>query len=336
MHIKLYLSFSLLLTIYFAPYFAPCAFSQTVKVINQETSASFRGLSVVSDSVVWVSGSNGTVGRSINGGKDWQWIPVPGFQQCDFRDIEAFDAEHAIIMAVASPAYILKTENGGKSWKVVYENRDTAMFLDDMDFYDEKNGVAIGDPIDGKFFILKTTDGGNTWKEDNSRIFAEEGEACFASSGTNIKMLTNNQYAFITGGLSSRIITPLGIFSTGLSQHINTSGANSFDRIDNKIIIVGGDFTNSNSREKTCVVSFDSGFTWHSSSTNPYGYRSGVIHYVGNTWFTCGLNGVDVSFDDGLNWKSISKEGFHVIKKSKSGRLIFLAGGIGRIGKLEF
>ena len=87
-----------------------------------------RGLSVVNDKTIWVSGSNGTVGKSIDGGDNWTWMTVKGFEKTDFRDIEAFDAKKAIIMGVAEPAYILKTVDGGNNWKVVYENKTQACF----------------------------------------------------------------------------------------------------------------------------------------------------------------------------------------------------------------
>src|SRR4051812_4608101 len=81
----------------------------TVQVLTSGTKTSLRGLSVVNDEVVWVSGSNGTIGRTTNGGKDWKWRVVKGFEKTDFRDIEAFDATTAVIMGVGDPAFILKT-----------------------------------------------------------------------------------------------------------------------------------------------------------------------------------------------------------------------------------
>src|SRR5436190_7761032 len=85
-----------------------------IEVLTSGTKTSIRGLSVVNDNVVWVSGSNGTIGKTSNGGKTWTWIIVKGFEKTEFRDIEAFDANIAVIMAVGEPAYILRTEDGGQ------------------------------------------------------------------------------------------------------------------------------------------------------------------------------------------------------------------------------
>src|SRR5258706_15194724 len=98
-----------------------------VEMLTSGTKTSIRGLSVVNDNVIWVSGSNGIVGRSNNGGKTWNWVTVKGFEKNDFRDIEAFDAVTAIIMSVADPAYILKTNDGGETWKIVFENKTKGM-----------------------------------------------------------------------------------------------------------------------------------------------------------------------------------------------------------------
>src|SRR4026208_269267 len=104
-----------------------------VEILNTGTKTSLRGLSVVNNNVIWVSGSNGMVGKSSNAGKNWKWMTVKGFEKNEFRDIEAYDANTAIIMAVPDrenihPANILKTTDGGDTWKVVYENNAKGMF----------------------------------------------------------------------------------------------------------------------------------------------------------------------------------------------------------------
>jgi photosystem II stability/assembly factor-like uncharacterized protein len=101
---------------------------------------SFRGLSVVDDQTIWVSGSRGTIARSTDGGKTFGYQQLKGYEKSDFRDIEAFDDKRAIIMSSGTPALILKTTDGGQSWKEVFRQNDSAYFLDAMDFWDEKQG----------------------------------------------------------------------------------------------------------------------------------------------------------------------------------------------------
>jgi len=110
-------------------------FAQSIEILTTGTKTSIRGLSVVDNRTIWVSGSNGKVGKSLDGGISWIWMTVKGFEKTDFRDIEAFDDKTAVIMGIAEPAYILKTFNGGESWKLVYTDSTKGIFLDAMDFF---------------------------------------------------------------------------------------------------------------------------------------------------------------------------------------------------------
>ena len=130
-----------------------------------ETDASFRGLSVVSENVIWASGTGGTVIRTTDGGKNWAVVKVPGAEKLDFRDIEAFDANTAYVLSIGEGenSRIYKTTDGGKNWKLQFKNTNEKAFFDALAFWDSKNGMAMSDPVDGKYVLLKTTDG-ETWE----------------------------------------------------------------------------------------------------------------------------------------------------------------------------
>jgi hypothetical protein len=314
-----------------------------VEIIHSGLNTSLRGLCVVNNNVVWVSGSNGMVGRSTNGGKNWKWVAVKGFEKSDFRDIEAFDANTAIIMAIAEPAHILKTTDGGDTWKIVFENKTKGMFLDAMEFRDVMNGIVIGDPVNGRFFLARTGDGGSTWTEipAEQRPVADSGEACFASSGTNIRYLYNRSVIFISGGKNSRVFYNYSPIDIPMTRGKETAGGNSVAVYDNykkskanKMIVVGGDFTADSLIDKNCFVSNDGGKDWFRPKTPPHGYRSCVEFLNKETIITCGLNGVDYSFDGGRNFYLISKEGFHACRYAKFGTVVYLTGANGKIGKM--
>lgn len=315
-----------------------------VEVLTSGTKTSLRGLSVVNDNVVWVSGSKGMVGRSSNGGKDWKWMTVKGFEDKEFRDIEAFDAFTAVIMAVGEPAYILKTVDAGQSWKVVYENKTKGMFLDAMEFWNLHAGIVIGDPVDGKIFIARTFDGGSTWKEipDAYKPAADSGEACFAASGTNIRALDNDEAVFVTGGKSSRIFIRDQKIKLPIIQGKEATGANSvavWDRYKrnggNNLVVVGGDFSDSTAGP-LCIYSNDRGKSWKQPKTPPRSYKS-CVEFLGETYLVaCGPTGVDYSLDGAKNWRNISSEGFHVVRIASEGKTVFFAGGNGKVGKLVF
>ena len=332
--------------LYLAPFketFSQRKILPRVEVLSSGIKTSLRGLSVVNNNVVWVSGSNGTVGKSTNAGKNWKWMTVKGFEKNDFRDIEAFDANTAIIMAIADPAYILKTTDGGETWEVVYENKTPGMFLDAMEFRDPSNGYVIGDPIDGRFFIAKTTNGGKTWVgvAAAERPVADSGEAFFASSGTNLRYLYNQSLILASGGKNSRLFYNNETFQVPMTKGKESAGTNSVAVYDNykrgkanKIIIVGGDFTADSLMDNNCFISINGGKTWDRPKTPPSGYRSCVEFLNKETIVTSGLNGVDYSYDGGKNFYNISKEGFHVCRYARIGNTVYLAGGNGKIGKL--
>lgn len=327
----------LILSSYFLLHISILATSQTVKILASGTKISLRGLSVPDDKTVWVSGSNGTVGRSIDGGETWKWVTVKGFEKTDFRDIEAFDGMNAIIMGIAEPAYILRTVDGGDTWQVVLENKDKGMFLDAMEFWNINSGIVIGDPLNNKFFIARTFDGGKSWQgipEENKPV-ADSGEACFASSGTNIRKLDRDEAVFISGGLRSRMFIRDKKIDLPILQGKESTGANSI-AVKNKktMIVVGGDFTLKDSTTKNCVITTNGGSSFSSPIIPPHGYRSCVEYLKKKTWISCGLNGVDISTDEGKNWAWISTESFHACRKAKKGTAVYFSGGGGRVGKL--
>jgi len=325
------------------------SFSQTglphIDTLISGRKTSIRGLSVVNDEIVWVSGSNGTIGKTTNGGKDWKWYQVKAFEKGDFRDIEAFDATSAVVMAVGEPAYILRTTDGGENWKVVYENKGKGMFLDAMAFWNIDAGIVIGDPIDGKLFIARTFDGGWTWRAipEKYRPEAEKGEALFAASGTCIAPLDRDEAIFVTGGKISRafirdqkIKLPVlqgkestGAFSIAVSDHNKLNGGK-------KMITVGGDYGADSISTNNCFYSADRGQHWTAPKIPPRGYKSCVDYITEKELIACGTSGVDYSADGGDTWTYISKEKFHVCRKAKEGRTVYLAGEGGRVAKLVY
>ena len=318
--------------------------AQSIKTLHKGYPTSLRGLSVVNDKVIWVSGSNGTVGRSLDSGKTWKWITVQGFEKRDFRDIEAFDAVTAVILAIGEPAQILKTVNAGESWTSVYVNKTPGMFLDAMEFWNDQSGIALGDPINSRFFITRTFNEGSSWRDMDPKNLpvADSGEAAFASSGTNIRRLDRDEACFISGGKQSRLFWKGLTYDLPFTKGKETAGANSIAvRDDKKIkdskyfVVVGGDFTDPTNSSNNCFVTKDGGKTWLAPATPPAGYRS-CVEFVSKTrLITSGLTGVDLSDDGGLNWKSISTESFHVCRKSKEGKSVFLAGADGKIAILR-
>jgi hypothetical protein len=316
------------------------ASAQKISIVPLQSGSkkSIRGLSVVNDQVIWVSGNNGTVGRSVDGGKNVEWTKVKGYEKTDFRDIEAFDEQTAIIMGIAEPGIILKTKDAGMSWQLVFRDTAKGMFLDAMHFMDDQRGIVIGDPLQQQVYLAATIDGGESWVKTSSgfqpNLQVNEGEAFFASSGTNIHL--GNEIVFVSGGKSSRLFYGKQKLVLPLVQGKESTGANSIAIFKNKKgVIVGGDFSKDTiSLGNAAMFNVEKDIKFSIPKTAPHGYRSCVIYIDQNKLITCGTSGVDISKDGGNNWTLISTVGYHVVQKAKKGNTVFLAGGDGRIAKL--
>lgn len=316
-------------------------FAQAITVIEQGQKTSIRGLSMPTASVVWASGNNGKVAKSVDGGKTFRWMTVEGYSKRDFRDIEAFDSSTAIIMAVDTPAIILKTTDGGETWKKVFEDQRPGMFLDAMDF-SGNNGVVIGDPINGKTFMAVSKDKGDSWVPKETLDFMMDGEAFFASSGSNIKLLgpkTGFKTLFVSGGIQSRLFYNGNPIKLPMQSGKSSTGANGLALHPNKKqgIIIGGDFANDKRSDSAILLfSLSPKVTFSQPVNPPAGYKSAVVFLSNTTVLACGTSGVDLSLDAGLNWKNISNLGFHVAVTSPDGKFGMVAGGNGRIAKVLF
>jgi len=306
------------------------------------TTASFRGLSVVDNFNAWLSGGQGLVGNTTNGGLSWSFHQVKGLEKTDFRSLYAFDAQRAVIANAGSPAHILITNDGGKTWNTVYTNSHKDAFFDGMDFWNEKEGIIYGDPIDGKMLLLRTYDGGLTWTELKNSPMLEKGEASFAASGTGIRCLSKNQIMISTGGVVSRlwISKDKGEHWTNLSTPViqgeSTTGIFSFAQNNKALILVGGDYLKESVAIKHNFYSLDGGKNWLTPATPTRGYRECVEPITSKTVLATGPSGTDISNDNGITWKALSDEkGLHVVRKARNGSLVILAGGNGNVFVLK-
>ncbi len=174
--------------------------------LSTGSGARLRGVSAVTDRVVWASGTNGTILRTTDGGATWQKLLVPGADKLDFRDIDAVDEMTAYALSIGSGelSRIYKTSDAGRTWAEQFVNRDPKAFFDAMAFWDAKRGVAVSDSVDGQFVILTTTDGGASWERVPAAALppALPNEGFFAASGTNVTVAAPNHVWLGTGAAS--------------------------------------------------------------------------------------------------------------------------------------
>ena len=324
------------------------------KLLESGSDASLRGLHVVDDDIVWASGSGGTVLRSTDGGTHWTKTIVAGAEELDFRDIHAFDDKSAVIMSAGTPARIYRTEDGGKNWTMSFEHPHEAAFFDAISFWDQSEGIAMSDPIDDRVLLIKTHDGGKTWAElkPGNRPVVIPGEGGFAASGTNMILLENGDCLIALGSAkpdeqanTSRIVrsSDRGKSWTAVEVPIPRSQASGIFSMAfanlNIGVAVGGDYLQPESETGNIAVTSDGGKTWVSPSGHPpFGYRSGVASRVEKgsiVFIAVGTTGTDRSDDKGQSWKRVSKDAFHAIQFSPTGKTGFATGANGRIGRWQ-
>ncbi len=272
---------------------ASTALAQWTK-IPVPTTAGFRGLSVVSENVVWASGTDGTVIRTIDGGKHWSVITVPGAEKLDFRSIKAFDDQTAVIIssgpAEKGQAQIYRTTDGGKTWKQVFEEKRAGIFFDAVAFWDAKHGIVLSDPIDGKFALFTTEDGGLTWKQlpPDALPAALPNEGAFAASNSCLTIQGTSNVWFATGGATvARVFRSSdrgknwAVAETPMHPANASSGIFSLAFHDERRGIgVGGDYAHPEKSEVlNVVVTIDGGKSWRAGGpTVPPGmYLSSVL-----------------------------------------------------------
>lgn len=300
-------------------------------------SNSFRGISVVDSTIFWVSGTKGTVVH-VDNHADWIVSQVTGAEELDFRDVVAFDANTALVMNAGFPGVIYKTLDGGENWYECYNNQDSTVFLDGMKFWDEKNGIAFGDPMGGHMLIITTKDGGETWQQTPPENIPKrlEVEGGFAASGSSIALAGDSKAWVGMGGSKARVFytedkgqtwkvveTPIfsgdpmkGIYSLAFKNELEG-------------IAVGGEYQNENPPNSRAYTK-DGGKSWELGKGVDQ-YRSGACYLFDDIYLATGLTGTDISYDGGMTWDSISNYKLHGMAFTNDGKLGY---GMGREGKI--
>ncbi len=305
--------------------------------------AGLRGVAVVSQKVVWVSGTQGTVLRTVDGGKHWEARKVGGAEGLDFRDVEAFDGNMALVVAsgLGDASWVYLTTNGGNAWTLVLRNPESAGFFDAMKFWDRNHGILVGDPVAGHFTIYTTNNGGLKWTLANQPA-AVAGEGAFAASGTCLTVRDNHDAWFGTGGRGlARVFHTADqgqswtVAGTPLSGRTASSGIFGLVFPDSDHgVAVGGDYATPDQSAPTVAVTSDGGFTWTVSRYGiPGGFRSAVTYVKPKKMLIAvGTSGSDYSMDGGLTWTKLSTDTLNAV--ANAGSEVWAVGPNGLILKL--
>ncbi|MGZ5401248.1 MAG: WD40/YVTN/BNR-like repeat-containing protein [Nocardioides sp.] len=317
------------------------------KVGVVDADQSFRGLDAVSRDTAWVSGGSlteggaGKVYRTTDRGKTWTDVSPPGTEGLSLRDVEARGARKAVVLSIGpgEASRIFRTTDGGKTWTETFRNTEETAFYNCLDFYPGgRRGLAVSDPVDGRFRIAATDDGGASWEVlPDDGMPDSTGEANFSASGDCLVIAGRDAW-FGSGGSAARVFHSR---DRGLTWKATDSTLPAGDaagvfglafRTPRHGVAVGGDFAAPADGSDASAYTRN-GRTWtgggdlaHLGEDASFASRK-LLLVTGESGATAGSS---VSRDGGRTWKQFSTTGFHTLDCVRRG--CWAAGGGGRIG----
>ncbi|TWD23902.1 photosystem II stability/assembly factor-like uncharacterized protein [Streptomyces sp. T12] len=308
----------------------------------------FRGLAAVSRNTAWAAGTLGTVLRTTDGGRTWRDVSPPGADALQFRDVEAFDARRAVVLAIGEgeDSRVYRTDDGGATWTETFRNPDTRAFYDCLTFFDHRHGLAMSDPVDGRFRILSTRDGGRSWAvlPDTGMPPALDGEAGFAASGQCLVSSGPKDVWLATGGAARARV--LHSADRGRTWTVTDTTIPAGDpargvfalafRDRHHGLAVGGDFNPGQISPDAAARTSDGGRTWRSAAGSPPAYRSGVawLPHSRTDALAVGPTGTDLTTDGGRTWRTVDTGSYDTVDCTPD-RSCWAAGERGRVARLE-
>lgn len=237
----------------------------------------------------------------------------------EFRSI-AQNSQSVFLLSVGNPALLYQVSKKTQKVKLVYKEVNPKVFYDSMQFWNDKEGIAIGDPTEDTFSIIVTRDGGETWTKILSDKLPTnaEGEAAFAASNSNIVIKGNDTW-LVSGGKKARVFyspdkaKTWKVIETPIVQGKTMTGIFTADFYDAKHgFIAGGDYELSNKKADNKAFTTDGGNTWKLIGQDMgFGYAS-CVQYVpggnGKEIICVGSEGIQYSQNGGENWTQLSTD----------------------------
>ena len=287
------------------------------------TTALLQAVSAVSDQVAWVSGHAGTWVRTLDGGRTWTPGRVPGADSLQFRDVHAVSADTAYLMSAGtgSVSRIYKTTDGGRSWRLLHTNPDSAGFYDCMAFWDDDGGFVYGDAVDGRLVVRETRDAGRTWTALGADRLpaAQAGEGGFAASGTCTFAFTalGQDRAWVATGnaATARVLRSTDRGRTWAASAAPVVGGDAAGlagivfRDAYTGVAAGGEIGKPQARGDYVARTGDGGATWTAGGRPLFAGAVYGVAYVPHaqvpTVVIVGPGGANHSYDDGRSWQPL-------------------------------
>ena len=260
----------------------------------------------------------------------------------EFRAV-AQNSTDFFMLSIGNPALLYKTGDQG-NMELVYKEEDEKVFYDAMTFWNDQEGIAVGDSMDGCLSIIITRDGGNSWKKIPCSYLpkSETGEGAFAASNTNIKVLGTMAWIATTHGnvyYTNDKGVNWEVVKTPISSEKTTQGIFSVDFYDENLgVVFGGDYTDPQINNGNKAVTTDGGKNWKLIADGKLPNFRSCVQFVpnskGKSLVAIGFEGIAYSHDTGETWNQLSDESFYTLRFMND--TIAYAAGKERIAKLIF
>lgn len=246
---RLVLPFSLLIS------FSAAAQPPQIEVFDNVRKQHWIGVSPVNRNTIWLSGDNGTVARTTDSGKSWQYFQ-PGPSDLEFRDIEAIDDRRAYAVSVGNngQSRIYYTDNGGDSWRLRFRGEPNS-FFNCMALSPDGEAWIHGDSVGDEWRMVHSADGRN-WMQVRSAVAEPplSNEGGFASSGSCARF-NNKTWMIATGNSDKARVLIKGSFGIRFSVMETPMSAGPMAGItsiwpinEESFYIAGGDLGDNTSR----------------------------------------------------------------------------------------
>ena len=316
-------------------------------LMNQNLS--IRAIDIIDENKICFAANNGVFGYSDDAGKTWylDTIRIQNYVP-QFRSIEALNDSTILILSIDSPAYLLKTNNKGRDWKVVYQSHDNGVFFDAMKAKSENEIWAVGDPINEHPNLIYSLDNGDTWIKYEEKYLPKtvNNEAFFAASNSNIAFI-KDELLLVSGGHSSNMFSINIQNKTYLKRSLpfkisgNMTGAYSIDVFDkNNFIVAGGNYDNNDKEFVAFYFTKNGGKRFESINYEENFFGSCVKYLNKNELYITGHRG---TYYINLKTKKVieikdrngEKLNFHTLRITANKSKLILAGANGRIASID-
>ena len=294
------------------------------------SSPQIRSLSVRNDNIIWTKDFNATkISYTIDGGLNWTTKNLPTTWNYQEGGICAVNATTAFnIVCQGTDMGLYKTVDGGTTWTKQNVYNSTSTFPDFVYFWNENEGVTVGDGNSNlKYEIYSTSDGGNTWNPVSASSMPI-GATDYTYNSNNIFRVHANTIYYLTNFGKIMKSTNKGLNWTEINTPLTSISAASFDFKDD----LNGILTYNYAGQYKVYATSDAGTTWTQVSTPSF---IGEVRYspANNAYLSASYYyGYSYSTDNGLTWtqnQTFNKVGLGMIDVTSTGKV--LIGGLGSV-----